>query len=58
MVRHGADLGYIPVIVNDACGSGHDDAAARSLAGLEFSGDALFTDVETICGQFRRIQSH
>jgi len=57
-VRHGADLGYIPIIVTDACGSGHDDAAARSLAGLAFSGDALFTDVETICAQLRRIQSH
>jgi len=57
-VRHGADLGYIPVIVTDACGSGHDDAAARSLAGLAFSGDALFTDVETICAQLQRIQSH
>jgi nicotinamidase-related amidase len=56
-VRHGADLGYIPVIVTDACGSGHDEAAARSLASLKFSGDAFLTDVETICAQFRRIQS-
>src|SRR5439155_1259290 len=31
-VRHGADLGYIPVIVKDACGFGHGDAAARSFA--------------------------
>src|SRR5258707_7397426 len=29
-VRHGADLGYTPVVVKDACGSGHGDAAARS----------------------------
>src|SRR5438445_902794 len=27
-VRHGADLGYIPVVVKDACGFGHRDAAA------------------------------
>lgn len=55
--RHGADLGYIPVVVKDACGFGHRDAAERSLASLEFAGDALLTDVETICAQFRRVQS-
>ena len=54
-VRHGADLGYIPVVVQDACGSGHQDAADRSVAGLQFMGDTLFTNVETICSQFRRI---
>ena len=25
--RHGADLGYIPVIVTDACGAGNEEAA-------------------------------
>jgi nicotinamidase-related amidase len=50
-VRHGADLGYIPVIVKDACGFGHCDAAERSIASLEFAGDALFTNVETMCAQ-------
>jgi len=55
--RHGADLGYIPVVVKDACGFGHREAAARSIASLEFSGDTLLTDVETICSQFRRIHS-
>jgi nicotinamidase-related amidase len=52
-VRHGADLGYIPVVVKDACGCGHSEAAARSIAGLEFAGDALITSVEAICAQFR-----
>jgi nicotinamidase-related amidase len=56
-VRHGADLGYLPVVVQDACGFGHSDAAARSIAGLEFAGDALLTDVETICTQFRSIKT-
>jgi nicotinamidase-related amidase len=56
-VRHGADLGYIPVVVKDACGFGHPDAAERSVASMEFAGDALLTDVEAICAQFRRIQS-
>ena len=48
-VRHGADLGYIPVVVKDACGAGHAEAAERSLAGLTFAGDAMLTDVETFC---------
>lgn len=45
-VRHGADLGYIPIVVHDACGSGHADAAERAMATLKFVGDALFTDVD------------
>jgi biuret amidohydrolase len=53
-VRHGADLGYIPFVVTDACGFGHRDAAARSVASLEFAGDALLTNVETICAQLGR----
>ena len=49
-VRHGADLGYFPVIVLDACGAGHEEAAKRSIESLRFSGDAIVTDTETICG--------
>lgn len=56
-VRHGADLGYIPVVVKDACGFGHRDAADRSIASLEFAGDAFLTNVETMCAQLGRIQS-
>jgi nicotinamidase-related amidase len=47
--RHGADLGYIPVLVTDACGAGNDQAAKRSIETLEFTGDALIADTETIC---------
>ncbi len=50
--RHAADLGYIPLLVTDACGAGHAEAAARSLESLKFSGDTLLTDVETICRLF------
>jgi len=56
-VRHGADLGYIPVVVKDACGFGHCDAATRSIASLEFAGDALLTTAGTFCAQLGRIQS-
>jgi len=54
-VRHGADLGYTPVVVKEACGFGHRDAADRSIASLEFAGDALFTNVETICSQLKTV---
>ena len=56
-VRHGADLGYIPVVVTDACGSGHEEAAKRSLDGLAFSGDSILTDAVTITGLLRRAGS-
>jgi nicotinamidase-related amidase len=48
-VRHGADLGYIPVVVTDACGAGHEDAGRRTLDVIEFVGDAFLTDTDTIC---------
>ena len=53
-VRHGADLGYIPVVVTDACGAGHEEAAKRSLDGLAFSGDAMLTDTATVAALLRR----
>src|SRR5262249_25838813 len=51
--RHGADLGYIPVLVTDACGSGDKEAAKRSIEGLKFAGDTLIADTETICDVLR-----
>jgi biuret amidohydrolase len=53
-VRHGADLGYIPIIVTDACGTGHEEAAERALASLRFMGDAYFTNVAEISEILRR----
>jgi nicotinamidase-related amidase len=46
-VRHAIDLGLIPVIISDACGSGNADAARRSLESLAFEGNTLVTDVAT-----------
>ena len=45
--RHAADLGFLPVLLEDACGAGHLEAAARSIGSLRFAGDTLFSDVET-----------
>jgi biuret amidohydrolase len=56
-VRHGADLGYIPIVVTDACGCGHAEAAERALTGLRYTGDALFSDVAEICEVLRKRRS-
>src|SRR5215813_14503457 len=53
-IRHGVDLGYIPIVVTDACGAGHGEAGERALASLRYAGDALFTDVAEICDVLRR----
>jgi biuret amidohydrolase len=55
--RHAADLGFLPVVVEDACGAGHPDAAARSIASLRFAGDTLFSDVETFSRLLARPRS-
>jgi biuret amidohydrolase len=47
-VRHALDLGYLPIVVADACGAGRQEAAARSRATLEFTGGSLWTDTETV----------
>jgi biuret amidohydrolase len=46
--RHGGDLGFVPIVVSDACGTGHRDAADRALATLAFLGDTVITDLATI----------
>ena len=52
--RHGADLGYIPVVVTDACGGGNEEAAKQSIESLKFAGDTLVSDTETICAVLRQ----
>jgi len=51
--RHAADLGFIPVIITDACGSGHEEAGRRSLAALEFAGDSILTTIAAVRGLLR-----
>jgi nicotinamidase-related amidase len=45
-VRHAGDLGFVPVVITDACGAGDSEAGARSLETLGFLGEAMLTDVE------------
>lgn len=42
-VRHAADLGVFPILIEDALGAGEEAAGDRALASLRFMGDALFT---------------
>lgn len=47
-VRHATDLGYLPVLVTDACGAGHPAAAERSYATMAFAGGSRTTDLSTL----------
>jgi biuret amidohydrolase len=53
-VRHAADLGFAPIVIADACGFGHADAAARSLEALRFTGDALIEDEASFVARLKR----
>jgi nicotinamidase-related amidase len=53
-VRHSADLGYVPVVVPDACGAGDAAAGERSLEALQFAGDALVADTDAVVESLSR----
>jgi nicotinamidase-related amidase len=44
-VRHGVDLGFIPILIEDACGHGHKYAAQRSIENIRYMGDAIVTNI-------------
>ena len=48
--RQGADLGFWPILVQDACGFGNEEAAEHSVASLKHMGDTVIVDVDTVCG--------
>ena len=52
-VRHATDLGVVPIILEDACGSGHAEAGARALETMRFVGEAIISDVDN----FQRLLS-
>jgi biuret amidohydrolase len=53
-VGHGADLGYIPVLIENACAAGDEEAGRSSLETLRFAGDAIFSDAATIGALLRK----
>jgi nicotinamidase-related amidase len=56
-VRHGSDLGFIAIIVSDACGAGDEAAGERALDTLRFAGDAFVTDSATFRGALVRAKT-
>jgi biuret amidohydrolase len=52
--RQGADLGFWPIVVQDACGCGNEEAAKHSIASLKHMGDSIITDVDTVCALLTR----
>ncbi len=53
IVRYAVDLGYAPVVISDACGAVNEEAGRRAMAVLEHAGDAMVTDMATICSLLR-----
>ncbi len=49
-VRHAADLGFVPIVIADACGHGNPEAAQRGLDQMRFTGDAMITDIASFTG--------
>jgi nicotinamidase-related amidase len=47
-VRHGADLGLIPIVIEDACGHADKTAAERSMENMRYMGDAIMTNVQEL----------
>lgn len=47
-VTHSTDLGFIPVVIGDACGGRDETAMARAYDEFEFQGHAMVTDLATI----------
>jgi biuret amidohydrolase len=52
-VRHGADLGFIPILVEDACAGGHSAAAERALASIRFMNDAMVCTTDELAAAWK-----
>lgn len=52
-IRHGADLGYVPVLVEDACGVVDAAAAERSVASLDHAMLSLRADTAAVVRAMR-----
>ena len=53
-VRHAVDLGYLPILIEDACGAGNAEAGERAIASMRFMGDALFTTIAETTALLKR----
>jgi nicotinamidase-related amidase len=46
-VRHATDLGFVPIVLADACGIGNAEAGARALHTMRFVGEAIISEVDS-----------
>ena len=53
-VRHATDLGLVPIVLADACGSGRAEAGARTLATMRFVGEAVIGEVDGFAAALAR----
>ena len=53
-VQHSTDLGYLPIVVTDACGGRDEAAMQRVIADMQFAGDAFLTDSATLCTHLQK----
>ncbi|WP_406236106.1 cysteine hydrolase family protein [Nocardia sp. NBC_01009] len=47
-VTHSTDLGFVPIVISDACGGRDKEAMTRAYDEFEFQGHAMVTDTATI----------
>ena len=57
-MRHGSDLGFVPVVVTDACGAGPADAGERAIANMRFMGDAMLCTTDELKGGLGGPEAH
>ena len=50
-VSHGTDLGYVPIVIADACGSVDENARQRALSDIDYTLMSLTTDAATFCSR-------
>ncbi|RDI43727.1 cysteine hydrolase family protein [Nocardia mexicana] len=55
-VTHSTDLGFVPVVIQDACGGKDKEAMARALDDFAFQGNAVVTDIDTIVPLLERAE--
>ncbi len=46
-VRSATDLGFVPIVLTDACGCGNKAAAERAVEAMRFVGEAILIDTST-----------
>lgn len=49
-ILHATDHGFVPILIEDACGAGDPEAGSRALRSIKFVGEAMVTDVASFEG--------